>query len=845
MKGARFAFPFALTCACAASLILGLNAFAAPLRQANTRVSLTVDAGFNSYSKPTTWLPLRVTLVNSGDPIDGQVIVANVRPGVNERYVQPVTLGRNARRQVTLYAPPGGEAYDVRLESGGEVIAAVTPVVRQLAQSDRLVLIASDPPDAYNFIGDVRAANGSTSALALLRTDQFPDRSFALDAADVIVLDKVDTGSMTRAQRDAIRQWVVGGGHLILSGGPNAQLALGGFEDFAPGRIGQTLVDASAEALGALAAPASLAPLAPAPTQTMNAVRLESTMPNVRALAGSAETPLILRREVGRGLVDQLAFDPALAPLRDWPGRAALFTALLGGRTEVASALGVLGENDNDATLGASALAAASPPSALVVGGFFALYVLAIGPLNFLLLRRMRKQQWAWLTVPAIVIAFTVLGLLTGFRLRGNNAQVHRLSLSVGDAAAAEARNFATFGLFSPRRADVDFSVGRGLAQNIGDAQAPAEMEQPVITVFTGDPGVVADLPLTNSEVRTVYARDGAGDGPRVGATLRFIPGSSNTIAAVGGQVRNDSAFDLKGCSLIVGKDYQAIGDLAAGGSAEVKVNLVGGHAQSLLNLRNINASRDRITFGAARGATSRGARPSSSSAGAARPNQNSFPFEQNGPPIQDALVNWQTFSDEPVRQEALNAVVGAVFGVESPGSGAYVGCWEPRDMTGASVFGADYTDRTVHVWRVPVEGHLIEPGQALPPDVFTWNVITTNSSSEPNDSGLALEPGDHIIALTPWLDLRTTQADATVALNLEFDSTNSSLPGLRDTTVALYNWQTRTFDPAIENADDTAAQNTHTGPYLSPAGQVVIKVSPASESVTLSRVATSVEMPK
>jgi hypothetical protein len=148
-------------------------------------------------------------------------------------------------------------------------------------------------------------------------------------------------------------------------------------------------------------------------------------------------------------------------------------------------------------------------------------------------------------------------------------------------------------------------------------------------------------------------------------------------------------------------------------------------------------------------------------------------------------------------------------------------------------------------VWRVPVESHLIEAGEALPPDVFTWNVVTTNSSSELNDNGLSLEPGQHLIALSPWLDLRTTQPDATVALNLEFDTASSSLPGLRDTSVALYNWQTREFDQVIDSADDTAAQNAHTGPYLSPAGQIVMKLAPASESITLSRLATAVEIPK
>ncbi|MFN4294711.1 MAG: hypothetical protein ACK4JD_11315, partial [Thermoflexales bacterium] len=207
IKSARVSPLLALACV-AGIIALSNPSYAEPARQPNIRVSMIVDAGFNSYVKENAWTPLRITLVNSGDPLEGELEVTNTSLATTERFAQPVLLGRNARRQVTLYAPPGSNSLEVRLLLGDQVIASVTPIARQLAPDDRLVLIASDPPDAFNFIGDVRAPNGSTSALALLRLDQFPDRVAALAIADAIVLDNVDTGAFTQAQRDAIRQWV-------------------------------------------------------------------------------------------------------------------------------------------------------------------------------------------------------------------------------------------------------------------------------------------------------------------------------------------------------------------------------------------------------------------------------------------------------------------------------------------------------------------------------------------------------------------------------------------------------------------------------------------------------------
>ncbi|MFC1463889.1 MAG: hypothetical protein ACFLMY_03475 [Candidatus Brachytrichaceae bacterium NZ_4S206] len=842
MKRARTSTLLALACA-AGIVVLSTPSYAEPARQPNIRVSMIVDAGFNSYVKENAWTPLRITLVNSGDPVEGEVEVTNTSLATTERFAQPLSLGRNARRQVMLYAPPGGDSLEVRLISGNQVIATVTPVTRQLAPADRLVLIASDPPDAFNFIGDVRAPNGSTSALALLRLDQFPDRVAALAIADVIVLDNVDTNAFTQAQRDAIRQWVTGGGHLILAGGPNAELALAGLNEIAPGRLERMLTEADASALAELAAPVALEPLAALPSPSVPVIRLRPAASHVRTLAGSNETPLILRREVGRGIVDQLAFDPALAPLRDWPGRAALFTALLGGRVGLVNDVGSIGEG-TAATFAAAALTAASPPPSLVVGGFFALYVVVIGPLNFLILRRLRKLSWAWVTVPAIVVAFTLLGLLTGFRLRGNQPHVHRLSVTLGDATTGDGQAFGVFGLFSPRRVEATFEAGRSLLRLVEPPRNPDE-PAPSITLAIGEPSRIIDIAVTNSDVRTVYARDGA-TLPPVSASLRFVPGTGNAAATIAGTIRNDTSHRLRNCAVVAGKDYQAIGDIAPGVTTDVKLNLVVGHPHSLPLLRTINASRERLTGGRTFGfgASGRSSR-TSSSGGPVNVAGSSYPFEQNTPPLADALVNWQDFSDEPIRQDAQFGLVSAIFGAEGVGPGVYLGCWEWRDETGAQIEGADYTDRALRLWRLPVEQHLVSAGEVLPPDIFTWNIVATNAGTELNDNGLLMESGEHIIELTPWLDVRTTGTTARIALNIEFDNASTSLSALRDASIALFNWQTRVFEEVVNDASDLTTQNIHTGPYLSPGGRIFVKFISPTDSLTLTRLATSVEAPK
>jgi len=836
MNRARPIVLYALTC-----ILIGVTVpspvLAQPARQPDAVVSLVVEAGFNTLIKENAWIPLRITLVNAGEPLEGEVEVVNTALAFTERFAQPVSLGRDARRQITLYVSPASDSLEVRLVSAGQVLAAATPTVRQLMATDRLVVVISDPPDAYNAIGDVRAPSGAGSALAALRLEQLPDRVAALASADVIVLSNVDTALLTQAQRDALHQWVVSGGHLILAGGPAAALVLAGMGDLAPGRAASTLINVTPASLYDLAQPFAHSALSllqgPLPVSP-----LQPVAPTARSLASSAETPLILRREVGRGLVDQLAFDPSFAPMRDWPGQVALFTALLAGRAGLAADIGVV--HDQELFVwAASAHSAAGPPSPLIVLLFFALYVGTVGPLNFFVLRRLRRTVWAWLTVPAIVAVFTLLGLLSGFRPRGNVPYVHRLSIALGDAQTPHVRLFSISGFFAPRNQQIKVEAGRALVQIIA---APRDSDEPGPAI-TFNPGAVANLPLENTAVRTLYAQSGERlNLPAIETALRFAPTSGDAESAITGSIRNVSPAELRDCVLIAGQDYQAIGDLTAGQTTNVRLGLLAGHPHSLLPLRTINNTRERLTGGPL--FLSRMIRGKVSQRASTKPAPTAwdarYPFEQVAQPIGDALVHWQDFNDDLTRQEARFGLVAAVIGADSIGPGVYLGCWASDDVSGLRVTDADYTDQTLRLWRLPVSQHLAAADQPLPTEIFAWSVAATTGGVDLWNNGLTLQRGEHLLLLAPWFDLRTVSRDARIALNVEFDNASSSLDGLQSASIWLFNWQTREFDQVAVDLVNITAQNEHAGPYLAPDGRILLKVSVPGDSVTLSRLATT-----
>jgi hypothetical protein len=216
------------------------------------------------------------------------------------------------------------------------------------------------------------------------------------------------------------------------------------------------------------------------------------------------------------------------------------------------------------------------------------------------------------------------------------------------------------------------------------------------------------------------------------------------------------------------------------------------------------------------------------------------------GAKVVEMLIGWRDYEQDDMRAAAEGNLVFALFGQPSDrlGQGVNLACWDAVDGSGAEAEGASYTDRGLRVWRLPVQPYLVDvratraPEVAAPPDVFIWEIRATSSSARLTDAGLNLSPGQHVLGFSPWLGLRIT-GPLTVALEYEF-SGSTRLSDLRDTTFWMYDWQARAYTPVITGVSSSGGQGVVYGAYVSPAGEVRVRVDNEAGLVTLSNVQVS-----
>lgn len=427
-----------------------------------TAIQLSAEAGFQGHFRGGQWTPIRVTVANSGPEVTGQlsIVTGGTFGTAKASFNVPVELPTGSNKVLFVYAVFQRDALQAQInlvDTNNLILSTATAPLFAAADADSLYVVINGAPAGSI---DLTAVHDPTATAfqADWPIDALPIQVEGWQDINGLLLTDTDTGKLSVEQTNALTDWVLNGGHLIVTGGPDWQKTSAGLSKLLPMQVNGTV---TLEALDILA---------PFTDQISDAAALRGSVivaqgtltSDARALATQGNTPLVVRRTLGSGTVDYLTFDPNLEPFRSWSARPALWLALLPtaqGRPGWSE--GVV--NSSAADQAASLALGLNFPDVVEVASFLGLYILLIGPLNYLILRRLRRLEWAWFTIPALIVVASVAAYATGFNLRGSLPILSRLSIVQVWPDAARARVDGVVGLASPRRTQYDLTVDPGM----------------------------------------------------------------------------------------------------------------------------------------------------------------------------------------------------------------------------------------------------------------------------------------------------------------------------------------------------------------------------------------------
>ena len=733
--------------------------------------SLQVTAGFDGTCHGGDWCPLYVVLSNEGVDVEGELRVtvgragSDTAPGV---YTRLVALPAHSRKAYSLVLPPA-DSYsrrdpDVQLVAGGKVLSSHQAAVAWLREEDRLYGVASSNPSALNFLADV-APSGGRAVVAHLDLGALPPDPLGWDGLDVLVLDDVDTTVLSSEQRQALETWVAHGGHLVVGGGAGAARTVAGIAGLLPVTVEDTRSVADLAALGEWWG----APVAPGP-YAVTEVGLRDGEALIRQGDEQGDLVLLARRTVGAGQVDFLAFSAGLRPFVEWDDNGRLWEFVVGsGGVDVPRLTIVDGYGARDAV---NAIPDLEPPSMLQILAFMLVYTVLIGPVNYVVLRKLDRRELAWLTIPVLIAGFSACAYVTGFQIRGRTAIVHRLAAVYVPPGTSVGRVSQVVGLFSPRRTTYDVRVaGAGGRQTPGYPSGGSSMggaARPLHFVQQAEGLTVAGLRVDVGGVQPFVA-EGYAAVPAVSGDLRLTSSALGKMQ-VAGTLRNGDVF-LRDAVLIVGDQERRLGDLEAGEAA--RVDLVYDYTSSQVDV-----------------------------------------FEQIL-----GIANYWGDRESYRRYQFLRALFPQ-DGQPGLGMGVYLVGWAEEAPLPAEVVGRPFAavDTALYVYALPVAGLEAGAPVVIPPGLITRQVEEITGGVDVWPDGLHMEPeSSAVFHFTIWPGVAVRRVDELVVELEGRDSTS------RPPAASVWNEESSSW----ERLDVGWGQRSipDAGAYVSTSGDVLLRL--------------------
>lgn len=755
-------------------------------------LTLAARAGFDGHYRQLSPVPVQVDVANSGPPVEGELRVTIGTVASNDRvvYTAPISLPTQSNKRVTLYVDVpryyGTLTVELRTANGRLLTETRTNTLSLVGNDAILYGVVSDEPAKLEILDKVTGPRRN-AFVAFLSIHELPETAVAWKSLDVLLFHDVDTGLLTARQQEALQNWLRTGGQLVVTGGAAWQKSTAAFRDLLPVTL------SGSESVSDL--PGFAAQIGEPFRDAGPYVVATSSLRSGDLLYHEAGLPILARQAVGRGHVYFLALDPRLAPLADWDGSPVLWAA-------VAAKLpqnpfwwdGV--QNSYSAYTAVSSLPSLTLPSVLGLVFFLLFYVLAVGPLNYWLLKRRGRRELAWVTVPMLVLVFSGAAYLTGFQLKGNDVILNQMSIVYGRVGGEPTRVQTLLGLYSPMRGTYDLAL-------------PADvMARPFERSYgamggSGSLDAVArsgDLVLENVRVDVSGMETFVVEAYRPGlpimaqAHLNQDGGSLNLEV----RVQNNSDTPLQNVTLLLGTQAVALGQIDPGQEK----------------------SRRQVV----------GAVPSGAASGAGPtyfgPTYGNAPLMANAGEI---LGTTNYYNDRAVypRWQLLESLTSSYYSVgagpaATPADTVTLVAWADTPQVEARLMGKTYLESatSLYLLEVPLVQNLGGSGaMTLPLLMLDWSVLDSRNVYGATVQNLYLSEGSVDFAYVPWSEF---QEMAVTGLDLVLESQQSP-PYTNPPELLLWDWAAESW--VDQNVPWGVTAVTDYGRYLGPRNEVRLRV--------------------
>ncbi len=539
--------------------------------------ALSVEVGWNNFVHQGRWSPIFVSL---SDPTPRNVRVSVETGGASARQMRIEQVVAAGPRAATfpIYLPLVQYNNDLTVNLADDRTGrhlATWKMDEELGRMGHWPQYMDEGKSFIGISGDERLARRLTGKLdsdrvtsVVIEPRLLPQAAVGLDALDVLILLSPDLEGLSADQQRAIVDWTRAGGQLILTPGDGGIPPASPLARILPGTVGSVgSIELTPGDLVALSLPGRFRNLAARPIEPRSDAVAQPIFPlhPVRAF----------RMRAGLGQVMIVPVELALLDFADTLIGKKFYNDLLAEFLPAPRPEGAARYGQNQwQPRQSNAFEAVGLPLADIpgVGQFGFSYIaimlsgllLVVGPIDYLVLKKIGRQPLTWVTVPAWVILITLGALYAGHVFK--SGELHFRTAELRDQADNTVVAQSDFvAIYSPQTREYDLAapagswwqpvspygywrgVGGGVMLDFHQTQddsRPINMEVPVWSLRLMQSETRAPAPpVLRAELKLDAS---SGDGPElVGTIHNLLDTPLNALAVHTGQLQSSADLTL------------------------------------------------------------------------------------------------------------------------------------------------------------------------------------------------------------------------------------------------------------------------------------------------------------
>jgi hypothetical protein len=537
-------------------LVLGLWLASVQPAAAEDQLDLSVRVPLEGAVKYNSWMRLEVTVTAGDQPVFGFLELGRQnfpQLSLDESIRQKLSLAKRETRQFTFDLPT--EMFmnntEIRIRQGDEVLLS-EPVPRMEPRGERLVGVVNANESAFHFlaINGAAAGQGAPFVVKHLNADSLPDESWIYKNLDILALGSDEIRALNQRQVAAIKEWVRRGGVVILSAGPNQDQVVKPFEDLLSVQSGmsgnRTNLDEFRQYTG------------------------EKVLPFSDIPVYHKDLPLFLSKQAGIGVILFANYDVTAEPLASWQHNRQLWQNVLAKHQAIES----MEKREDRSPVDMSLLQLSKfipgvkTPSVGWIILIWCVYLLVVAPLLYVLLKRVKRREWAWGIIPATAILLSAGVYLIGKpQVLKEDTSFHVTALRILDDKLAEVQSAASFATVSGGDYEVvtekgyisvPLSFTRGSMQPQGTISIQQDQDERALTFEK-----VPYLSVKQATATGIMSDAGS-----------FHTNMTVKEDRLQGTVRNNTAFDLEQAYIEMGLQRIPVGTLKQGEEKQIDAKI-------------------------------------------------------------------------------------------------------------------------------------------------------------------------------------------------------------------------------------------------------------------------------